>query len=330
MRRAWPLFEPTLLLALLAGCSGSVDDGERADSSGNGGTASAGAAGTSGANGGTSGAAGSSGSSGASGAGGTPVCMGTDVARTPLRRLTRFEYANTVRDLLHVDPAPARDLPNDEVTNGFDNNAGVLTVSALHAEKYVLVSEALAKTAVQNLASLTTCDAATTGDEACASEFARSFGRRAFRRPLSPEDEQAFLTAYRAGRTGGSHAEGIEVMIRAALQSPDFLYRFEPATPGEAGQALVPLTQFEVATRLSYLVWSSGPDDALLDAATRGELGTKEQVAAKAREMLADAKARLSIANFFGQWTSSTRLDITSKDTMAFPSFTTEVRDAMA
>jgi hypothetical protein len=330
MRRAWPLFEPTLLLALLAGCSGSVDDGERADSSGNGGTASAGAAGTSGANGGTSGAAGSSGSSGASGAGGTPVCMGTDVARTPLRRLTRFEYANTVRDLLHVDPAPARDLPNDEVTNGFDNNAGVLTVSALHAEKYVLVSEALAKTAVQNLASLTTCDAATTGDEACASEFARSFGRRAFRRPLSPEDEQGFLTAYRAGRTGGSHAEGIEVMIRAALQSPDFLYRLEPATPGEAGQALVPLTQFEVATRLSYLVWSSGPDDALLDAAARGELGTKEQVAAKAREMLADAKARLSIANFFGQWTSSNRLEITTKDTMAFPSFTTDLRDAMA
>src|SRR5688572_8386309 len=177
MRRAWPLFEPTLLLALLAGCSGSVDDGERADSSGNGGTASAGAAGTSGANGGTSGAAGSSGSSGssgASGAGGTPVCMGTDVARTPLRRLTRFEYANTVRDLLHVDPAPARDLPNDEVTNGFDNNAGVLTVSALHAEKYVLVSEALAKTAVQNLAALTTCDSATTGEEACARDFARS------------------------------------------------------------------------------------------------------------------------------------------------------------
>src|SRR5688572_7524181 len=254
MRRAWPLFEPTLLLALLAGCSGSVDDGERADSSGNGGTASAGAAGTSGANGGTSGAAGSSGSSGASGAGGTPVCMGTDVARTPLRRLTRFEYANTVRDLLHVDPAPARDLPNDEVTDGFNNNAAVLTVSALHAEKYVLVSEALAKAAVANLAKLTGCDAARQGEDACALTFARTFGRRAFRRALTPQDEQYLMLAYNAGKTGGTYAEGIEVMIRAALQSAHFLYRLETTTPADRNVKRVPLSQFELATRLSYLL----------------------------------------------------------------------------
>ena len=74
------------------------------------------------------------------------------------------------------------------------------------------------------------------------------------------------MTAYRAGRTGGSHAEGIEVMIRAALQSPDFLYRLEPPTGAEAGQRMVPLTQYELATRLSYLIWGSGPSDALLDA----------------------------------------------------------------
>ena len=81
-------------------------------------------------------------------------------------------------------------LPADEVSGSFDNNAVVLTVSSLHAEQYVLVSEELAKTAVQNLSALTTCDTATVGEDACASQFAKSFGRRAFRRPTTAEDEQ--------------------------------------------------------------------------------------------------------------------------------------------
>jgi hypothetical protein len=79
---------------------------------------------------------------------------------TPLRRLTRFEYSNAVRDLLNVDTSAAVNLPADEITNSFDNNAGVLTVSALHAEKYVLVSEALAKLAVQDVQKLAPCAAA--------------------------------------------------------------------------------------------------------------------------------------------------------------------------
>jgi hypothetical protein len=169
-----------------------------------------------------------------------------------------------------------------------------------------------------------------TGEEECAREFAQSFGRRAFRRPVTSDDEQALMTAYAAGRTGGSYAEGIEVMIRAALQSPDFLYRLEIPAGSEAGQRLVPLNPYELATRLSYLVWASAPDDALLDAAANGGLTSKEAVGAKAREMLADPKAKVSVANFFGQWTSTNRLDITTKNTMLFPSFTSELKAAMA
>jgi hypothetical protein len=333
MRRALVLFETTLLSALALGCSGS-EGGEQASdaASGTGGssagtTSGGGTAGTTSGKGGNAGAAGDPG--GAAGTG--PVtCQGLDVSRTPLRRLTRFEYANTVSDLLHVDPAPAADLPADEVTNGFDNNAGVLTVSALHAEKYVFVSEALAKTAVANLSALTTCDTQSLGEDECALDFARSFGRRAFRRPTTASDETALLAAYAAGRTGGSYAEGIEVMIRAALQSPDFLYRLELAPATDPNAALVPLDAFELATRLSYLVWASGPDDALLDAAAQGGLATKEAVAAKAREMLADPRSRVSIGSFFNQWTGVTRLPITTKDTARFPAFTDELRDAMA
>ncbi len=137
----------------------------------------------------------------------TPTCPTQPVPRTPLRRLTRFEYKNAVHDLLNVDASAAADLPADEVTNSFDNNAAVLTVSALHAEKYVLISEALAKLAVQDLQGLVGCDVAATGEEACARAFAARLGRRAFRRATTPEDEQGLMTAYAAGRTGGSYAK---------------------------------------------------------------------------------------------------------------------------
>jgi hypothetical protein len=310
-------FRSLLVLVMLAGCSGAASPGDGGAVSDN---EVPGAIG-----GGTGGASGTG-----ADPGGESACPTVQVAPTPLRRLTRFEYANTVRDLLGMDRSPANDLPADEVTNSFDNNARVLTVSSLHAEKYVLVSEALAAKAVQNLGALTSCDVAAQGEEACAVEFARRFGRRAFRRPITPEDAQLLMAAYAAGRTGGSYAEGIEVMIRAALQSPHFLYRLEITPPASAGQPLTPLDQFELATRLSYLVWSSGPDDALLDAASNGGLATPEQLAAKARDMLADPKARPALANFFTQWTSVSRLGVVSKDTERFPEFTPALRDAMA
>jgi hypothetical protein len=254
-----------------------------------------------------------------------------DVVRTPLRRLTRTEYTNSVRDLLDVDVSATSDLPADEVTNSFDNNATVLTVSSLHAEKYVLVSEALAKLAVQKLSALTAgCDSAAKGEDACALAFAKSFGRRAFRRPTTAEDERQLLAAYSAGRSGGSYAEGIEVMLRAALQSPNFLYRLELTPAADASAQRVPLSQFELASRLSYLVWGSGPDDALLDAAAKGDLATKEQVAAKARTLLAAPKARAAIGGFFEQWAGTRRLSITTKNSTQFPSFSSELRDAMA
>jgi len=312
-------------LIFVAGCSSQPGAGADPSGAGSSGSGSSGN--------------GSSAGSGSTQAGGLPATPPTaeecaksqDLVRTPLRRLTKSEYANTVKDLLNVDVTAAADLPADEVTNGFDNNAAVLTVSSLHAEKYVLVSEALAKLAVQNLSALTAgCDAATQGEDTCAAAFAKSFGRRAFRRPTTAEDERQLLAAYSAGRTGGSYAEGIEVMIRAALQSSNFLYRLEITPAADAGAKRIALSPFELASRLSYLVWASGPDDALLDAAAQGQLSTKAQVAAKARELLAGTKARTAVGSFFEQWTGTRRLAITTKNNALFPAFSTELRDAMA
>lgn len=258
------------------------------------------------------------------------ACPTLQLAPSPLRRLTRFEYRNSVRDLLGVDPSAADELPVDEkITDGYSNNAAVLTVSALHAEKYVLVSEALAAQALSEDPTLAACDAAV-GEPECALAVARDLGRRAFRRPTTPEDETALMAAYDAGRTGGSHAEGIEVMIRAALQSPHFLYRLETTPAADPAALLVPLSQYEIATRLSYLLWASGPDEALLDMAERGELATKEAVATQARAMLQDTKARSAIAQFYQQWLGTSRLDVTSKNQSLFPAFTGAVKAAMA
>ena len=91
----------------------------------------------------------------------------------------------------------------------------------------------------------------------------------------------------------------------------------------------MPLSQFELATRLSYMIWASGPDDALLDAARRGELGSKDAVATKARAMLADPKASVAIADFFSQWSGTSRLDITTKRRDLFPAYTDDMPTAM-
>jgi hypothetical protein len=313
---------------------GDVPSTGAAGSTGGPGTAGNTGSGTAGNTG--SGTAGNTGSgtagSTATGTAGTGVlatCPTTAITPTPLRRLTKFEYANSARNLLGVTPTATADLPADEVTEGFNNNAGVLTVSPLHAEKYVLVSEALAKEAVKNLATLTgNCNTATRGEDGCAMDFATAFGRRAFRRPTTAEDRTALMAAYTAGRTGGTYAEGIEVMIRAALQSPHFLYRLETTTP-TATAAIVPLSSYELASRLSFLIWGAGPDDALLDAAGSGALADRTAVAARARTMLADPKARVAVTDFYNQWMGTSRLDITTKSATGFPAYTAAARDAM-
>jgi hypothetical protein len=246
---------------------------------------------------------------------------------TPLRRLTRSEYNNSVRDLLNTTLTPASIFPPDEVSGGFSNNALVLTVSSLHAEKYVEAAEMLAAEAVTNIntSGLLPCDSAA-GEEACAREFATVFGRLAYRRALETEDVDALMEAYAAGDT---FEKGIEVMIRAVLQSPHFLYRVEFTGTETPGVGMVRTSGYETASRLSYLIWASGPDDALLDTAEAGGLDTPEQVAATARQMLQDPKARNAIAEFYRQWLGMTRLETATKDASAFPLWSDEMRAAM-
>ena len=243
--------------------------------------------------------------------------------------MTRFEYNNTARELLAVDVAPADRFPPDEVAGGFSNNASVLTVSPLLAEKYMEAAETLAAEGVKKLPQLLPCDPVQAGEPACARQFIERFGRRAYRRPLATTEVDRLMRAYTLGRTDGAFATGIEMVMRAMLQSPNFIYRFEIGVAPRPGDKLVRLTQHEIAARMSYLLWSSMPDANLGQVADDGQLSTKEQIATRARAMLEDARARRAVPEFYRQWLGLGAIESVLKDKALFPDFTDDLRVAM-
>lgn len=233
---------------------------------------------------------------------GPPATVGS----APLRRLTRAEYDNTVFDLLGDASQPARAFTPDEEVNGYDNQAAAQTVSVLLAEQYQVAAEALA---VNNLGAVLSqapsCAGGPPADcDAEAAAFVASFGRRAFRRPLSAEELTDYQALFSAAATlGGAFdgATGLQLVVEAMLQSPQFLYRPEFGAPGEPG-ATTPLTSYEIASRLSYTLWASMPDDELLDAADAGLLLSADEIAYQAERMLAAPRARDAVKRFFGLW----------------------------
>src|SRR5262245_27792021 len=204
---------------------------------------------------------------------------------SPIRRLTRFEYNNTIRDLLGDTTQPARDFAPEEQALGFNNNATVLTVSPILAEQYMTAAEGIAERATQNLAALLPCDPS--DQQGCGRRFIETFGKRAWRRPLQAEEIERLYTVFDQARMAYDFRTGIQMAIQAMLQSPAFLYRVETGLPPEPGATYARLTGWEMASRLSYLLWGSIPDDALFAAAEAGQLSTADQVGSQARRMLA-------------------------------------------
>jgi hypothetical protein len=239
---------------------------------------------------------------------------------SPMRRLTRFEYNNTVRDLLGDTTQPANAFPPEELAFGFDNNADALATSPLLAEQYLLAAENLAKTAVQNLGKLVPCDPA--GGESCAHTFIVEFGRRAWRRPLEPDEVDGLLALF---RSGADFPTGIRLVLEVMLQSPAFLYRVETGAPGAAARP----SSWEMASRLSYLFWATMPDDTLFRAAAADELAASDQVLAQAQRMLADPRARVVVDNFHRQWLQLNRTDSMQKDAAIYPAFSAELAQLM-
>ena len=171
-------------------------------------------------------------------------------------------------------------------------------------------------------------DAAADDEEACAGEILASLARRAYRRPVDAGGVAVLMDFYRAGRDDGSFDAGIQLALERLLISPDFLFRVARDPVDAEPEAVYALTDLEMASRLSFFLWSSGPDDILLDLAEQGRLNDPEVLAGQARRMLADPKAIAFVRNFAGQWLYLRNLRGVVPDAKIFPEFDENLRDA--
>ena len=266
----------------------------------------------------------SGGGSGSSGSG----CKSIDPGPSPMRRLSNSEYVNTVKDLFGAQaPADLSFIPEARV-EGFDNNAEGRTVSNTLALQYYNAAEKLATAATANLPALLPCDPAARGEAVCLDEFLDSFGKRAWRRPLEDAERDSLKKAFMQAKEI-SFGDGIASVIQVMLLSPQFMYRVErgAAVPG-AGY--LRLTGFELASRLSYLLWGSMPDNELLAAAERGSLKSADDVLAQAKRMLTDPRAAKVVSRFTDQWLRHEEIAGLAKEEMVYPSFKPELRAALA
>src|SRR5262245_32590050 len=164
-------------------------------------------------------------------------------------------------------------------------------------------------------------------EEACATKILSTLARRAYRRPVTTADTSRLMTFYRAGRAKGTFETGIQMSLRRLLASPSFVYRVEEDGAGKPG-TIQNISDIELASRLSFFLWSSIPDDALLDVASRGQLRNSGVLEREVRRMIADAKADRFIRNFTGQWLHTRNLRTVAPNHDEFPDFDDTLRDA--
>ena len=165
-------------------------------------------------------------------------------------------------------------------------------------------------------------------ETACAREILSTIARRAYRRPVTGDDVERLLTFYDRGRAGGSFDTGIEMALRRLLVSPEFLFRVERDPAGvEAGESYR-VSDLELASRLSFFLWSSIPDAELLDAAERRELSVPEVFEAQVDRMLADPRSEALVGNFAGQWLTLRNAAAVQPDEDEFPDFGEGLRRA--
>ncbi|MBX7116855.1 MAG: DUF1592 domain-containing protein [Myxococcaceae bacterium] len=244
---------------------------------------------------------------------------------SPLRRLTKVEYENTVADLLGDTSQPSLRFPAEEIGLGFTNNADVQTVSDVLIERYETEAIRLAAAFTQDLPGLLGgCDLSAEKQDGCVKDFITSFGRRVYRRALAADEVNRLQGFYLAAKATDDFPTAVRLTVQAMLQSPSFLYRVEFGD-GAVGTSRV--TGYELASRLSYLLWSSAPDTALLDAAANGQLDTAPGLAAEAQRLLNErARSDRSLKEFFGQWLHLDGVGVVEKQPQLFPAFTDEIR----
>jgi len=237
-------------------------------------------------------------------------------AGAAVRRLTNSQYNNTVRDLLGDRTAPANQFPPEDFVNGFKNQYDAQSLSPIHLEAYSAAAEKLARNAFRpGAAPLVSCKPSAT----CRAEFVKSFGQRAFRRPLEPAEIARYTALF---TKEPDFTNGARLVVEVMLQSPNFLFRLEQTDNPR-------LKPYASANRLAYSLWDTMPDDALMAAAVRGELDTPVGVEKTVRRMLDDPRAKQALDEFVSQWLRFDRVLTAAKSRRKFPNYTPETAAAM-
>lgn len=272
---------------------------------------------------------GGAGSGGAAGGVGAepPTQVAGSLPSSGLRRLTREQYTNAVGALLGEVSDATVDLPPDEVADeGFEFRsvgASRASTSAQQVQKYDAAATKLVGpifASAEKRSKLLGCEP-TSGDDACVSGFIHRFGQRAFRRPLASAEHERFLELVRAGAQTLDVWEGVEAAVVAFLTAPSFLYRVELGSPDPSTPGRLVLDDFELATRLAFLMLNSIPDDELLESAGRHELATPAGLAVQAERLLGSSPGEATLVAFFSEWLGLRSLEDLPKDPALFPGF---------
>jgi hypothetical protein len=321
-----------LILATVAfscGRSNRADGSSENGHGGNGATSTGGASGSSGT-GSSSGARAGTGATGGSegGAGGEPDgCQQRNPPTAVLRRLTRLEYDNTVRDLFEDMTKPAQGLPDDTGQNARD-------VSASEVEGYHRLAHdfALRVTSDEETTNaFAGCDPLD-GEAACRDSFVEDFVTLAFRRPATSDELDDFSTVFESGQTlGGDFRSGVRAVVEVALEAPEFLYRVELGEPADdIGPGWARPTSYEMASRLSYFFWSAPPDRTLLAAAEDDVLSNPPDIAAQARRLAESDRSRDMVGGFYLRLLGVRGADsFAATGSASSPSFTPEIAELL-
>ena len=166
--------------------------------------------------------------------------------------------------------------------------------------------------------------------EACAKQILTNLAHRAYRRPVRPDDVTQLLALYKTGARNGGFEPGVRLALQKILVSPDFLFRAEVDPPGAAAGTVYKISDIELASRLSFFLWSSIPDEQLLGVAESGRLSDPSVLQAQVKRMLADRRSQALVKNFAGQWLYLRNIARISPDQTSFPNFDDNLREALA
>jgi hypothetical protein len=256
---------------------------------------------------------------------------GVPVASRVLR-LSYADYDRTLTDLLQHTVSASPNFPAEQPNLGPYEDLGARRVSESLHNEFTRAAESLAAELVANSTAFTAVVGCTTAAAECRDSFIDSFGQRAFRKPLTETEKTRYRALFDRGpeliQSGDALKDGVRLVVEAMLQSPKFLYRVEIGEGASDGQG-VPLTDYEIATRLSYLFWGTLPDDDLFRAAASGELSSAEGIAEQAKRLAASPLVAERVQDFHARWLQVEDLRTVSKDATKFPQFSDALVAAM-